>query len=162
MTREIMDLRRSVRHRPGALALWAACLLLPFSPPSDAAVAILSVEGAPELVLVDAGRLQPEVLGRLAAAGFVSARQFETGCEVVDAGLLADRLQWARRVVALVAPADASLVESLWMEQGGSVESGAPSEALLRLRAALGDARRELVAMIGRRPGAGALTGDAP
>ncbi len=100
--------------------LWpvlALCGLSVVSGPAPAAVAILSVEGAPELVLVDADKLDAALLTRLAVAGFGSAQRFETGCEVVDAGLLADRLARAKRVIAVLSATDADLVESLLQGQ---------------------------------------------
>jgi hypothetical protein len=164
---EIMTRHENRRHVPRTARLLIALCALVGAAPAQAAVAILSEDAAPVLVLVDADRLDPPLLARLVTAGFGSAHQFETGCEVVDAGLLADRLRRARRVVALLAPGDASLVQEIWRQLGGRLGLGGPSESLppelpvdLRdLRAAMGDAAKGLHALEGARAVTGATVG---
>ena len=109
-------------------------------------MAILSNDDAPELVLVDADKLDKPLLQKLLAAGFGSPARFETGCEITDAGLLADRLGRAKRVIALLSAADADLVQSLLQEQGRSLRSlaapllgGDAAADLLALRNTLGE-----------------------
>jgi len=128
---------------------------------ADAAVAILSDASAPILVLIDADRLDTPLLARLVTAGFGSPHQFETGCEVVDAALLQDRLREARRVVALVSVADAALVQETWRGLGGRIGITGPSDAvpkdgppdLRNLRDAMGDAAQGLQALEGLQSG---------
>lgn len=151
---------RQRRHRYWRPLLAAGfALLVAFgATPGAAAVAILSEEGAPALVLVDADRLDTPLLARLVAAGFGSGHLFETGCEVTDAALLADRLGRTQHLVALLSPGDASLVQELLRGLGGSLRVDAASDAvpadapleLVALRDALGEAARGLKALDGR------------
>ncbi|MEY4762130.1 MAG: hypothetical protein RLZZ200_1986 [Pseudomonadota bacterium] len=121
-----MDRPTRHRHRAGRfLRSLAACLALAAAGPATAAVAILSSEGAPALVLVDADKLDPALLKKLAAAGFGAADRYESGCEITDAALLADRLGRAERVIALLAAADADLVQTLLQQHGRSMRSQA-------------------------------------
>lgn len=141
-----MDCITSRLHPRSVWTALAASLAILAGTPAHAAVAILSNDDAPELVLVDADKLDTPLLQKLVTAGFTSPTRFETGCEITDAGLLADRLGRAKRVIALLSAADADLVQSLLQEQGRSLRSlAAPllgSEAaadLLALRNTLGE-----------------------
>jgi len=142
-----MDRPTSCRHRARRLLpALAAALTLALGTPVEAAVAILSSDGAPELVLVDADKLDPAMLKVLAAAGFGSSERFESGCEITDAALLVDRLGRAKRVIALLSAADADLVQSLLQDQGRTLRTQAAAllgkaaaPDLLALRNALGE-----------------------
>jgi len=142
-----MDRRIPRRHRASLLSsALVGCLALFAATPAAAAVAILSSDGAPELVLVDADKLDPAVMKKLAEAGFGSSERFESGCEITDAALLVDRLGRARRVIALLSAADADLVQSLLQDQGRNLRTQAAAllgtaaaPDLLALRNALGE-----------------------
>jgi hypothetical protein len=154
-----MDHRESPRYRRCSLLCGAALMvLLVFLAPARASVAVLDEGSALTLVLVDGERLDTPLLARLVGAGFGSGHLFETGCEVTDAALLADRLRQTHRVIALLTPGDAALVQALVRELGGEVPVDSPAEALspdapldLRaLRDALGDAAQGLRAIEAR------------
>lgn len=139
-----MDATGFRRHlRPLCLATALAALFTVFPSPAPAAVAILSEEDAPVLVLIDADRLDTPLLARLVTAGFSSPHRFETGCEVVDAGLLADRLKQAKRIVAVLSTADTGLVQELLLGSAAVLRNEASAE-LRALRDAMGEAAQGL------------------
>lgn len=126
-----------VTRRTALLASLAAGLASPL----DAAVAILRAGMAPQLLLIDAGQLNPALLARLNAQGIGEELQPVPDCEAVEFGLLTSRIQQAGRVLGLLSPANHALVLESLHTLGARVQLDVPVAALGA------DAPRELLAL---------------